>query len=83
MILLHNHLSLSGINACVEEGKLEEVMGLLKRMRELQLQPGKGSFNMIIKYHCRRGGRESWLGEESDYRNLGMLPQGTIQLPGG
>jgi pentatricopeptide repeat protein len=45
----------TGMNACVEVGRIGEARALLQRMREAKLSPGLGAYNILLKYHCRRG----------------------------
>ena len=65
LTMLCAHAAHAGVNACVEDGRLSEAQALMRWMREQGLRPGHGCFNMLLKYHTRRGdmvaARRVWL----------------------
>ncbi|EFJ40780.1 hypothetical protein VOLCADRAFT_119885, partial [Volvox carteri f. nagariensis] len=45
----------TGMNLCVELGKLSEARQLMDAMRAAGHRPGWGSYHILMKYHARRG----------------------------
>lgn len=45
----------TGIDACVEMGKLPEAQSLLAAMRTARISPGQGTFHRLMKFHSERG----------------------------
>ncbi|GIL60435.1 hypothetical protein Vafri_15028 [Volvox africanus] len=49
----------TGMNLCVELGKLTEARRLMDAMRAAGHRPGWGSYHILMKYHVRRGDMNS------------------------
>eukprot|EP00798_Chlamydomonas_sp_ICE-L_P011512 gene11512-34225_t len=64
----------AGVNACVEVGKLDEALKIIQRMRANNLRPGRGSYNMIIKYHCKSGDMDAARQVLRDRHQNGFYP---------
>lgn len=45
----------TGLNACVEAGRIGEAEALMRGIRDARLRPGHGAYNILIKYHAARG----------------------------
>ncbi|KAG2483919.1 hypothetical protein HYH03_017240 [Edaphochlamys debaryana] len=45
----------TGMNLCVELGRIGEARRLMDAMRTLGLRPGWGAYHILIKYHAARG----------------------------
>lgn len=62
----------TGMNACVSCGKLQEAASLLSAMREAGHEPDSQAFNILIKGYARGGRRDLMEGAMLQMRDAGV-----------
>lgn len=72
----------AGINACVESGRIREAQQLLAAMRGANMRPGHGAFNMLMKYHTRRGDMDAARRVFMDFKVGGFRGWGGLRVQG-